>query len=123
MGQTSDAIDSTGAMFRAFGSVVSTKRTTSNQLGCDACALEYFAKLMQWLPPEVYAWDDAGNNRWLISGKGSAIMNPPSAWTVAKRDNPKVAEQVWHHDMPKGPAGRFRGSAAVLLRSVGVLQE
>jgi hypothetical protein len=60
-------------------------------------------------PPEVYAWDDAGNNRWLISGKGSGIMNPPSAWAVAKRDNIKVAEQVWHHAMPKGPKGRFVG--------------
>jgi len=60
-------------------------------------------------PPEVYAWDDAGNNRWLISGKGSGIMNPPSAWAVAKRDNPKVAENCWTHPMPKGPKGRFVG--------------
>ncbi len=60
-------------------------------------------------PPEVFAWDDAGNNRWLISGKGSSIMNPPSAWAVAKRDNPKVAEQCWTHPMPKGPKGRFVG--------------
>jgi len=36
-------------------------------------------------------------------------MNPPSAWSVAKRDNPKVAEQCWTHDMPRGPAGRFVG--------------
>src|SRR5919202_1409880 len=54
-------------------------------------------------------WDDAGNNRWLISGKGGGIMNPPSAWAVAKRDNPKVAEQCWTHDMPRGPKGRFVG--------------
>jgi hypothetical protein len=26
---------------------------------------------------------------------------------VAKRDAPKVAEQLWTHDMPKGPKGRF----------------
>jgi ABC-type glycerol-3-phosphate transport system substrate-binding protein len=64
---------------------------------------------MAFNPPEVYAWDDAGNNRWLISGKGAAIMNPPSAWSVAKRDNPKVAEQCWTHDMPRGSAGRFVG--------------
>ncbi len=57
----------------------------------------------------MFAWDDAGNNRWLISGKGSGIMNPPSAWSVAKRDNPKVAEQCWTHAVPKGPKGRFVG--------------
>ena len=64
---------------------------------------------MPFNPPNVYAWDDAGNNRWLISGKGSAIINPPSAWAVAMRDNPKVGEQVWHHSMPRGPKGRFAG--------------
>jgi hypothetical protein len=26
---------------------------------------------------------------------------------VAKRDNPKVAENCWTHPMPKGPKGRF----------------
>ena len=65
-------------------------------------------------PPEVYAWDDAGDNRWLISGKGSGIMNPPSTWAVAKRDNPKVAENCWTHPMPKsqraGSSGSFRHS-------------
>ena len=66
-------------------------------------------KLMAVNPPEVYAWDDAGNNRWLISGKGSSIMNPPSAWAVAKRDNPTVAANCWTHPMPKGPKGRFVG--------------
>jgi len=31
----------------------------------------------------------------LIAGKSALIMNPPSAWAVAKRDNPKLAEQLW----------------------------
>ena len=72
-------------------------------------AMEYLKKLMAVNPPEVYAWDDAGNNRWIISGKGSGIMNPPSSWAVAKRDNPKVAENIWLHSMPRGPKGRFVG--------------
>jgi ABC-type glycerol-3-phosphate transport system substrate-binding protein len=72
-------------------------------------AMEYLKKLMAVNPPEVYAWDDAGNNRWIISGKGSGIMNPPSSWAVAKRDNPDVAKNIWHHPMPKGPKGRFVG--------------
>jgi ABC-type glycerol-3-phosphate transport system substrate-binding protein len=110
MGQTSDAIDNTGAMFRAFGSVmVDEKDNIKVNSDATRTALEYFKKLMAVNPPEVYAWDDAGNNRWLISGRGSGIMNPPSAWSVAKRDNIKVAEQCWTHDMPRGPAGRFAG--------------
>jgi hypothetical protein len=34
-------------------------------------------------------------------------MNPPSAWAVAVRDAPKVAELCWTHPSPKGPKGRF----------------
>ena len=59
------------------------------------------------LPADVFAWDDASNNKWLISGKGALIMNPPSAWAVAVRDAPKIAELCWTHPSPKGPKGRF----------------
>jgi hypothetical protein len=110
MGQASDAVDWVGALFNSFGVVmVDDKDNIKIDSAETRQALEYLKKLMAVNPPEVYAWDDAGNNRWLISGKGSSIMNPPSAWAVAKRDNPKVAEQVWHHSMPKGPKGRFVG--------------
>src|SRR6516164_8833117 len=108
MGQSSDAVDWVGALFNSFG-VVMVDGKDNIKIDSDEtrAALEYLKKLMAVNPPEVYAWDDAGNNRWLISGKGSGIMNPPSAWAVAKRDNPKVAENCWHHPMPKGPKGRF----------------
>src|SRR5688572_18341645 len=110
MGQTSDAVDTVGAIFNAFGVVMiddkDAIKVNSNET---RAALEYMKKLMAVNPPEVYAWDDAGNNRWMISGKGSSIMNPPSSWAVAKRDNPTVAERIWHHPMPKGPKGRFVG--------------
>ncbi len=108
MGQTSDAIDLVGAVFHSFGSVfVDEKDNIKVDSPETRQALEYMVKLMQWNAPDAYAWDDAGNNRWLISGKGSSIFNPPSAWSVAKRDNTKVAEQCWTHDVPKGPKGRF----------------
>jgi ABC-type glycerol-3-phosphate transport system substrate-binding protein len=70
-------------------------------------ALDYYKKLMAFLPPDVAAWDDASNNKFLVSGQGSMIMNPPSAWAVAKRDAPKIAEQLWSHGFPAGPKGRF----------------
>src|SRR5207248_9905503 len=47
------------------------------------------------------------NNKILVSGKSALIMNPPSAWAVAKRDAPKVAEQLWTFPAPKGPKGRY----------------
>ena len=110
MGQTSDAVDWVGALFNAYG-VVMVDAKDNIKINSDEtrAALEYLKKLMAVNPPDVYAWDDAGNNRWLISGKGSNIFNPPSAWAVAKRDNIKVAEKCWTHPMPRGPKGRFVG--------------
>jgi hypothetical protein len=110
MGQTSDAVDWVGGLFNAYG-VVMVDAKDNIKINSDETrqAMEIARKVMEASPPEVYAWDDAGNNRWLISGKGSGIMNPPSAWAVAKRDNPKVAEQCWTHPVPKGPKGRFVG--------------
>ena len=51
-----------------------------------ASMLDYFKRLVPFLSPDVYAWDDAGNNKALISGQASLIFNPPSAWAVAVRD-------------------------------------
>lgn len=111
IGPTSDSQDWLCPLFLSFGSVPADK-DGKIQLDSDATrmALEYVQKLVKFMPPDVYAWDDAGNNRWIISGKGSSVQNPPSAWTVAVRDQPKVAEQLWHHDVPRGPKGRFRGA-------------
>ena len=110
MGQTSDAVDWVGGLFNAYGAVF-IDANDNIKINSDQTrqAMEVARKIMEASPPEVFAWDDAGNNRWLISGKGSGIMNPPSAWSVAKRDNPKVAEQCWTHPVPKGPNGRFVG--------------
>ena len=110
MGQTSDSVDWTGALFTAFGAVC-VDANDDIKVASDGtrAALAYMQELMAACPSEVFAWDDAGNNRWLISGRGAGIMNPPSAWAVAKRDNPKIAEQCWTHDMPRGPKGRFVG--------------
>jgi len=110
LGQTSDAVDWIGALFRSYGAVP-VDENDNIKINSDATrqALEYMKKLAPQMPPEIYAWDDAGNNRWLISGRGAGIMNPPSAWAVAKRDTPQVAENCWTHDIPRGPAGRFVG--------------
>ena len=101
-----------GALFAAYGAEVVSE---SVEITVDSDevrnVLEYLSRLTQYMPKSVYAWDDASNNRWLISGEGSTIFNPPSAWAVAKRDNPDIAKNVWHHDAPRGPKGRFRADA------------
>jgi ABC-type glycerol-3-phosphate transport system substrate-binding protein len=108
LGTTSDSVDTIGAIFHAFGAVlVDAKGEIVVKNDQVRQALDYYKKLMAFLPPDVPSWDDASNNKWLVSGQGALIMNPPSAWAVAKRDAPKVAEQCWTHGFPAGPKGRF----------------
>jgi ABC-type glycerol-3-phosphate transport system substrate-binding protein len=108
IGQTGDSANWIGAIFRAHGAELVDKdgNITVNSEPIKQM-LAFFQKLVPSLPPDVFAWDDAGNNKWLISGKGALIMNPPSAWAVAKRDAPQVAEQLWTFDPPAGPKGRY----------------
>ena len=108
LGTTTDNVDTAGALFHAFGAqLVNAKGDIVVKNDQVRQVLDYYKKLMQFLPPDVPSWDDASNNKFLVSGQGSLIMNPPSAWAVAKRDAPKIAEQLWTHGFPVGPKGRY----------------
>jgi ABC-type glycerol-3-phosphate transport system substrate-binding protein len=108
LGQTSDSVDTAGALFRAYGAELVDK-DGNNTVKSDKvrAVLEYGQKLVKALPPDAVSFDDASNNRALISGQSALIWNPPSAWAVAKRDAPKVADDSWSFSGPSGPEGRF----------------
>ena len=80
-----------------------------SQLKSDAVrqVLEFAQRLTKSYPADAVSFDDASNNRALISGKSALIFNPPSAWAVAKRDAPTVAADCWTFPAPAGPKGRF----------------
>jgi ABC-type glycerol-3-phosphate transport system substrate-binding protein len=118
LGSTTDTNQWIGALFLAFGAeVMDAKGNVTVKSDAVKQVLEYGKKLAAFVPPDAPSWDDASNNKWLISGKGSLIFNPPSAWAVAKRDAPQVAEKCWTHGFPKGPKGRFN---PILPRFYGV---
>jgi ABC-type glycerol-3-phosphate transport system substrate-binding protein len=109
MGSFTDAVDTVGAIFASFGASVMDDKGNVTVRGNAKLrtAVEYLVRLSRFLPNDVWAWDDASNNRALISGRSALIFNPPSAWAVAKRDNPQVSENCWTVPMPAGPEGRF----------------
>src|SRR5689334_22975537 len=111
LGQTTDSIDWVGAMFHSFGADLVNEKGEIIIKKNDAVkqVLEYAQRLVKVMPQDVFAWDDASNNKYIISGQGSMIMNPPSAYAVAKRDNPKIAEQLYEIPYPTGAKGRFAG--------------
>jgi len=103
-----DALNMAGAVFAAFGSfLVDEKGEVTVKTEATRQALDFFKRLSKHLPEEVYAYDNGSNNKALVSGYSALIMNPPSAYAVAKRDAAKIAEQLWTINSPKGPAGRY----------------
>lgn len=108
-GTFSDATDWIGAMFRSFDASLVNADGDITIRGNDKvkAALEYLVRLFEHIPNEMFAADDATNNRAMISGKSALIFNPPSSWAVATRDAPDVAKNMWHFPSPSGPAGRF----------------
>lgn len=103
----SDAVQWIGSTFNSYGAqLVDAKGAITVKSDATRAVLEWFKRTVPFFPPSVFAWDDAANNKALISGQSALIFNAPSAWAVAKRDNPKLAEQLWTFPPPKGPKGR-----------------
>lgn len=108
LGTTPDAVNWVGTMFAAYGvRLVDEEGNITVKSDATRQALEWFKKAVPFFPPTVFAWNDSSNNKALISGQSALIMNSPSAWAVARRDAPKVAEQLWTFQPPKGPKGRY----------------
>jgi len=92
----SDSVNWVSAVFAAHGAqLVDEEGNVTVKSDAVREVLAWFQKIVPSLPPSVFAWDNAANNKWLISGQGALIMNPPGAWAVAVRDAPDVAEQLW----------------------------
>jgi ABC-type glycerol-3-phosphate transport system substrate-binding protein len=108
LGPTNDSVSWVDPVFRSHGAaMVDQEGNITVKSDATRQVLEWYQKLVPYLPKDAFAWDDGSNNKYLISGQGALIFNPPSAWAVAVRDAPKVAEQLWTFPSPKGPKGRF----------------
>jgi multiple sugar transport system substrate-binding protein len=71
-----------------------------------AQVIEYYKELYKdAMDPEVLSWDDASNNRGILSGKYSWIHNPISPYNAALKEKMPIADDINHHPSPAGPAG------------------
>jgi multiple sugar transport system substrate-binding protein len=99
-----------GKVLEADGKTVAIKSDETKQV------LEFYKELyMDAMEPDVLSWDDASNNRYLISGKGCWVHNPISAYNTAKTRNMPIAQDINHTLTPRGPAGRFMAASAQSL--------
>jgi multiple sugar transport system substrate-binding protein len=61
---------------------------------------------------DVLSWNDSSNNQYLVSGVGSYIINPISAYRTAQKANKKLADDVRVIEPPKGPGKHIMGAAS-----------
>lgn len=79
-------------------------------------AVEYIQTLYHdGMEPEVLSWDDAGNNRFILSGKGSWTRNGISIYESAQQKQPELAKQINHTIPLKGPVRRLGITPALSL--------
>ncbi len=76
LGTTADNVDTAGAIFHGFGAVlVDGKGNIVVRNDAVRQAIDYYRRLMAFLPPDVPSWTTLPNNKWLVSGRGALIMN------------------------------------------------
>jgi multiple sugar transport system substrate-binding protein len=120
IGQTYDAISTLSAIMWCYGAktVEADGKTVAINSKETEAAIEYVRQLYtDAMEPEVLLWDDNSNNRLLLSGKGSWIHNAHSHYLMAKEKKMPIAEQIYFHLSPGGPAGRH---TPTVVRSLGI---
>ena len=118
--QTYDAISTLSAIMWCYGSktVEADGKTVAINSKETEAAIEYVRQLYtDAMEPEVLLWDDNSNNRLLLSGRGSWIHNAHSHYLMAKEKKMPIAEQIYFHHSPRGPAGRH---TPTVVRSLGI---
>jgi multiple sugar transport system substrate-binding protein len=107
--QTTDSVSSLYSVLWSYGAkdIAPDGKTVAIRSKETETAIEYVRALFNdAMDPVVLSWDNAANNQWLNSGKGSWIQNPISHYVVAKEKKMPVAEQTGFHLPPAGPGGR-----------------
>jgi multiple sugar transport system substrate-binding protein len=118
--QTTDSVTTLYSILWCYGAkdVAEDGKTIAINSPQTEAAVDYVQALYtDAMDPAVLSWDNASNNQWLNSGKGSWIHNPISHYVVAKEKKMAVAEVTGFHPSPAGPAGRH---TVGVPRSLGI---
>ena len=82
-------------------------------------AVQFMTKLYEAaMTPEVFAWAPASNNRALIAGKASYILNSVSAYRSGQKTVPEIAKDVFFVPALRGPRGTRWASEHVIYNYI-----
>src|SRR5258708_10383379 len=65
------------------------------------------ALFQEAMTPEVLSWDASSNNRAILAGKASVVLNAISITREAENKAMPIGENVWLAKAAKGPARRM----------------
>jgi multiple sugar transport system substrate-binding protein len=65
------------------------------------------ALYQETMTPEVLSWDASSNNRAMLAGKASLVLNAISVTRAAEKDNMPIADNIWLAKAAKGPVRRM----------------
>jgi len=109
LGGDSDAETSVRSLLYAFGA--SEQDADNRPVLKSPAALEAFkfvkALYEETMTADVLTWDPASNNRLMLEGAGSLVLNAISITRTAENKQLSVGEQIWLAPVPQGPAGRL----------------
>jgi multiple sugar transport system substrate-binding protein len=90
-----------GSVQDASGQVVLNSKNTLE-------AIKFVKALYQeTMTPEVLAWDASSNNRAMLSGKSSLVLNAISVTRTAENDKMPISDKIWLAKAAKGPVRRM----------------
>jgi multiple sugar transport system substrate-binding protein len=59
------------------------------------------------MTPEVFTWNPASNNRFMLQGKGSLAVNAISITRTAEKEDPEMSKKIWLAKTAAGPVRRI----------------
>src|SRR4051812_37120738 len=120
----SDAVQWVGAMFNSHGvRLVDASGQITVNSDATRAALEWFKRTAPFFPESVYAWDDASNNKALISGQSALIFNAPSALGGGEARPAEDRRAVVDVSAAQGSEGKARFRPLPLLGDLEFLAE
>jgi multiple sugar transport system substrate-binding protein len=73
-----------------------------------AKSLEYVKGLYENFIPGTASWNDSSNNKAFLAGQLYLTVNGISIYVTAKKENPQIAADMNHADLPAGVDGKVR---------------
>ena len=70
------------------------------------------------MTPEVFNWNPASNNTFMLQGKGSLALNAISITRAAEKEDTEMSKKIW---LAKSPAGPVRRMGLAHLMNVYVI--